>query len=435
MPERRSSPGVAAPPRTVGFLGVALLPVNGMIGAGIFALPAALVGAVGGFAPWQLLIGGFIFLPLVLTFAWLSGHFEGSGGPVLFGKTAFGPFLGFQAGWARYAAGTVAVAANTHVMVSYFAALFPVLEHPLLHGSAVVLVIMGLTLLCILGMRQSVAALGVLTALKLLPLVALVLSAALGSYRSVPFVLPEFSQVESVLLLSFYAFIGFETATMPAGEMRQPKRDLPRALVAMLAMVTGVYMAVIWAFGVIAPEATESGNALADAAMVSLGPIGSLAIVLAAGFSIAANTLQGIVTIPRMAFGMAEEGMLPAWFGRVNPRWLTPANAILCYGVLAALFSLWGGFAVLAAASTLTRLLTYLVSAAALPVIERRRGITSRLHSAMAFLAVCLSCWIASHASALSWMIFAALVALGTLLYFLAQRAVSPASVEGGRGS
>jgi len=260
-------------------------------------------------------------------------------------------------------------------------------------------------------------------------------AAALGSYRAVPFVLPEFSRVESVLLLSFYAFVGFETATMPAGEMRQPKRDLPRALVAMLAMVTLIYMAVIWAFGVIAPEASESGNALADAAMVSLGPIGSLAIVLAAGFSIAANTLSGIVAIPRMAFGMAEEGMLPAWFGRVNPRWLTPANAILCYGVLAALFSLWGGFPVLAAASTLTRLLTYLVSAAALPVIERRRGIASRLHSAMALLAVCLSCWIASHASALSWMIFAALVALGTLLYFLAQRAVSPASVEGGRGS
>jgi amino acid transporter len=126
--------------------------------------------------------------------------------------------------------------------------------------------------------------------------------------------------------------------------------------------------------------------------------------------------------------------MLPAWFGRVNPRWLTPANAILCYGVLAALFSLWGGFAVLAAASTLTRLLTYLVSAAALPVIERRNGIASRLHSAMAFLAICLSCWIASHASALSWVIFAALVALGTLLYFLAQRAVSPAAAEGGRG-
>jgi amino acid transporter len=415
----------ALPPRTVGFLGAALLPINGMIGAGIFALPAVLVAAVGSFAPWQMLIGGFAFLPLILTFAWLSSHFEGSGGPVLYGNSAFGPFLGFQAGWARFAAGTVAVAANTHVMISYFAALFPVLEQDGLHDLSVVLVILCLTLINIIGMRQSVATLGILTALKLLPLLAFVLSAVFGYLQPAAFVVPEFSEVESVLLLSFYAFIGFEVAAMPAGELRNPKRDIPRALVAMLAFVTLIYMTVIWAFGAIAPEAVESRNALAVAAEISMGKLGAIAIVLAACFSIAANSLSGIVTIPRMAYGMAREDMLPGWFAEVSPRWLTPANSIAFYGGLAILFSLWGGFTVLAAASTLTRLLTYVVSAAALPVIERRNGVSSNLHTVVAVLAIATSCWIGAQASAKSWLIFAALIGTGTLLYLLAQRLAS----------
>jgi amino acid transporter len=413
------------PPRTVGIWGAALLPVNGMIGAGIFAMPAVLVAAIGGFAPWQMLLSGIVFLPLVLTFAWLSTHFDGSGGPVLYGKTAFGPFLGFQAGWARYAAGTVAVAANTHVMVSYFAALLPALNDPVLYHVTVVLVIALLTGVTLVGMRQSVAVLGLLTLLKLLPIGLLVASALLGPYAGAPFLLPEFGQVESVLLLSFYAFIGFEGGTMPAGELRDPKRDIPRALVATLLLVTLIYMLVIWAFGAIAPEVAESRNALAEAAQISLGQLGSLAIVLAAGFSIAANSLSGMVAIPRMAFGMAREGMLPAWFGRISPRWLTPANAILCYGGAAVLFSLWGGFTALAAASTLTRLLTYLISAAALPVIERRLGVASRLHEVIAVFAIAITFWIASHAATRAWVIFAAITGVGTLLYLLERRVLS----------
>ena len=96
-----------APPRTVGFWGTALFPVNGMIGAGIFALPAVLVAAVSDFAPWLMLLGGILFLPLILVFARLSARFDHSGGPVLYGTAAFGRFVGFQAGWARLASSIV----------------------------------------------------------------------------------------------------------------------------------------------------------------------------------------------------------------------------------------------------------------------------------------------------------------------------------------
>ena len=409
-----------APPRVIGFWGISLFQINGMIGSGIFALPAVLSAAVGNFAPWMMLIGGAMFLPLVLVFAWLSTRFEGSGGPVLYGKAAFGSFAGFQAGWGRWASGAVAVAANTHVMVSYFSALFPALAGPVAGPATVFAVIVVLTIINLMGMKGSLATLGSLTFLKLVPLLVIVLAAVFGDFASPGLTLPEFSQTETVILLTFYAFIGFEGATVPAGEMRDPRRDVPRVLVTMLVGVTLIYVLVIWAYLTIAPGQEPSENPLASAAEIAIGPAGTLLVVFAAGFSIAANNFSSLLVIPRMAYGMAEHGMLPRWFAQLSPRFLTPANSILFYGAAAALLSLWGGFAALAAASTLTRLLTYLITAAALPVIERREGRVNRLHLAVAGLATAATVWIATHATAQSWTMFGALIAVGTVLYVIA---------------
>lgn len=411
-----------APPRTVGIGGIALFQINGMIGSGIFALPAVLVAAVGSFAPVMIIMGSILIFPVGLVFAWLSMRFEQTGGPVLYGNAAFGSFAGFQAGWGRYASGLAAMAANTHVMVSYFAALVPVLEEPFAASFAAFVVIILMTVINILGMRSSVKVLGGLTVLKLLPLSILVLAAAFGNHDSPALVLPEFSDTETVILLTFYAFIGFESVTVAAGEMRNPRRDLPRVLISILTGVTLIYVLVIWAYMTIATEPTGNINALAGAASIALGKAGTVMIVLAAGFSVMANNFNGLILIPRMAFGMAEQGMLPDWFGRISPRFLTPANSIMFYGFAGALLTFWGGFAVLAAASTLSRILTYVISAAALPVIERREGTVQPMHLIMVLLALASSAWIISHADAKAWTTFGGLIAVGTLLFFIARR-------------
>lgn len=411
-----------APPRTVGIAGMSLLQINGMIGSGIFALPAVLAAGVGSFAPIMMLLGGVLFLPLALVFAWLAGRFDMSGGPVLYGKSAFGSFAGFQAGWGRYASGTVAMAANTHVMVAYFAELFPVLRDPTLATSTAVAVIALLTVINLFSMRGSVNALGGLTALKLVPLAILIGAAVFGNYGSPEIVLPQFSQAETVVLLLFYAFIGFEGVTVPAGELRDPKRDLPRVLVAVLAGVTLFYAVIIWAYLAIGASPAADESALAASAQAALGDWGMLMIVLGAAFSILANSFSGVVVVPRMAYGMAQQGMLPTWFERIHPRFLTPFNAILFYGAASCLFAMWGGFLVLAAASTLSRLLTYIITAAALPVIEHREGVFSPVRGFVALLALASSIWISSHASAEAWTMFGVLLVVGTLLYFVARR-------------
>ena len=416
------------PPRTVGFAGTALFPLNGMIGAGIFALPAVLVAAVGNFAPWLMLIGGILFLPLALCYAWIAGRFEHSGGSVLYGEAAFGRFVGFQAGWARYASAIVTAAANTHVMIAYLAALFPALEDPQLAGIAVAVTLALITAINLYSMRASVGTLGLMTFVKLAPLIALCVSALFAGQGIGEVTLPTFTEVESIILLTFYAFIGFEGVVDSAGEFRDPKRDIPRALIWNVAVVTLLYMAIIAAFIAIGPEFAGDDNALAGAAGQSMGQLGALAIVVAASFSIGANNFASGVNQPRLSFGMAQRGMLPRWFAYVHPRFKTPFNSILFYGVAAALFGLWEGFTVLAVAGTLIRLITYAVTCLALPVLERRDGRTHPFHIACVGFALASIVFVAWQAEPRAWAVFGGLLIAGAVLYFVAakQKGVYP---------
>ena len=419
-------------PRTVGFWGTALFPVNGMIGSGIFAMPAILVAAVGNFAPWMMLLGALLILPLAWVFAALAMRFDGHGGPILYANAAFGKFFGFQSGWMRYASAVVAVAANTHVAIAYLTVLFPVLEDPFLGSAAVIAFIAFVTIINLVGMRASVGTLGMMTVVKLLPLAVLVIWGLATRDPAVGFSLPEFSDFESVVLLTFYAYMAFENGNFPAGELKNPRRTIPLALMTTLAAVALFYMLVIWAYLAIAPDAGGGDSALAAAANEVAGQAGVIAISVAASFSIAANTLSGGIVVPRMTYGMAEQGTLPAMFAHVSRRFQTPDVSVLFYGGAAILFSLWGGFAALAAASTLSRLVMYLLSALALPVLERRDAEKAPWwHMPAAALAAVATIWVSTHATAEAYQMLGLIFVVGCGLYFVAARqetsATSPA--------
>lgn len=425
------------PPRSLGLFGTALLPLNGMVGAGIFALPAVLFVAVGPFAPWLMLLGGLLFLPLIVVFAALARQFDNSGGPALYGNAAFGPFFGFQAGWTRYAASVASIAANAHVIVTYAATLWPVLEGSVARPLAVALFQLFFVLVNLAGMTRAIGALGLITVIKLAPLAALIGAGfAQGSPDGLGLALPQFSDAEQVVLLTYYAFMGFEGATMSAGEMKRPRRDIPLALAGMLALTTLLYMLVIWAYIAIVPDPAAGGEmALAYAASEAFGQLGNIAIVIGAAFSVGGNTLNSMINASRLSYGMAEMRMLPRLFQHVSPRFLTPDFSILFLGTACILFSLTGGFRELAVASTLSRLVTYVICSAALPVLRARGGPASgadisRFELAMAALAIVASIWVATHADARAWLTLGGILALGIVLYLIARRAPKPEEAE-----
>jgi amino acid transporter len=401
--------------RDVGVWGAAFLALNGMIGAGIFGLPGKLDAAVGSFAPLLLLIAGLGVMVIALCYADLASRFDSSGGPQLYASAAFGQFVGFQAGWMLYAARAAALAANAHVLAAYAGALWPPLNGPL----TIVVTVAAITLINIVGIRRAVDTLGGMTMLKLAPLLLIGALGLLLAPLPAP-VLPQFSAVEGVALTALYAFVGFEAATIPAGETRDPKRAIPRALLLTVAGVTLLYVVVQLAYS--ASGLGESDAPLADLAAQSLGPAGALLLGVTAIVSVLANQLSAVTSISRITSSLSDQGLLPRWFGVISPRFATPANSIMAVGGIGVALALSGTFVTLAIISTVARLFAYLACIAAIPRLDLRDGNVRWFRGiVLPFVAGLLCLWAASQSRMEEWQAFVAFLLAGSFLYLVAR--------------
>lgn len=417
----------AKPPRVVGTLGASLISVNGMIGAGIFAVPALLFDKTGGFAPWLFLIFGALFACTVLIAARLATMFRASGGPQLYVQAAFGPSLGFQVGWLLVIAMAAGRAATLHVLVSYLAVFFPALDGPVARPAAVFALLMALGGLTLSGMRRAVLGLMVGTVLKVTPIVVLCIVAFSAGGISTSFDLPEFDTIESVALLVYFAFSGAATPVCSAGEVKNPRRTLPRSMLLSLAVIIAFYMIVEWAYIAAGAPAGSDGTPLVAAAGVLMGPAGVAALTLAAVVSIAGNALTFFMAGPRVIFGMAERGLLPAGLAHVAPRFLTPDRAIALFTLVAATISLSGKFDFLAEVTVLGSQFVTLCFIAAFVSFglrgngEYATGLTV-FWWAMVSVSTAFSIYAAIQASLQSYVLIAVLVLVGSMLGAYARR-------------
>jgi len=419
--------------REIGQLGFGAIALNGTIGAGIFALPAVAIDAAGLFSPWIYVLCGLLIMLIVFVFARVASYFTDTGGPVTYAGRAFGPFAGFQAGWLLTLSRAAAFAANAHLMVTYAGWLWPPLLEGAWHTATVLLICVLLAVINILGVRQGMIAIFALTVLKLLPLALLVLL-GLGQLDPGIFTdadVPPLSSLGETMLIVFYAFVGFESAVIPAGEARDARRDIPLALVRTILAITVFYFLIQVVTVSVAPEVGGSKTPLADLALVLMGAAGAALLTLGAVFSISGNLTASMLSAPRMLYAMAHIGSMPAWFGAVHARYHTPANAILFYAAFAIVLALSGGFVWLAAMSTVVRLLVYVMCIATLPRLHRLVGEYEgqfRLPGGMAvpLLALIVSVWLMTHAPLKSWLVTAAFMAVGALLYLITKRGGPP---------
>jgi amino acid transporter len=387
-----------------------------MIGAAIFGLPGILDAAVGSFAPWLLLIAGLGVMPIALCYADLAGRFDSSGGPQLYASAAFGQFVGFEAGWMLYAARAAALAANANVLCAYAGALWPPLEGP----HTIIVTVSAITLINIVGIRRAVDTLGAMTMLKLAPLLLIGALGLLLAPIPAP-TLPDFSAIEGVALAALYAFVGFEAATIPAGETRDPRRAIPKALLLTVAGVTLLYVLVQLAYTVSGIGASDAP--LADLAAKSLGPAGALLLGLTAIVSVLANQLSAVTSISRITSSFADQGLLPRWFGQISPRFATPVNSILAVGGIGLALALSGTFVTLAVISTVSRLFAYLACIAAVPRLDFLDGkLRWGRGVLLPAIAGALCIWAASHSNMAEWQAFVAFLVVGAMLYLVAGR-------------
>lgn len=415
----------AALRRDIGFTGSAFLSFNGVVGAGIFALPATLYSQFGNFSPFLFPLFGLLVLIVALPFARTASYHPVSGGPVVY-AAVFGRAASFQAGWLYYVARATALAANTNVLVAYLSAFWPPLGDGIGRAATIVAACALITAVNVIGVKRAVRLLDVLTLLKASPLVfaALLGLVVAGASIEAPTGVPPLSQLEAAALLILYAFIGFENSVVPAGETRDAARNIPRALIATLLATATLYFLIQLAY-VAVMEPGEGGEApLAAFGEKLLGPAGAILLSAAAIFSLLGNISGGITATTRTTYALSRDGLLPSWFGRVSARYATPANSILFMGGLVALLALTGSFVWLAVVSTLARLIVYSLGIVALPKAERPTALWWMLIAAA--LAICL--WAALQSAWPSWRMLLILIGAGTLLYFLARRQAASSS-------
>lgn len=399
-----------------------------MVGAGIFALPALLYAEVGAFAPWMFVIFGGLYACTMLIVARLATMFRSSGGSQLWAQAAFGPFIGFQIGWWAVLGIAAGRAATLYVLVAYLAAIFPVFAEPLPQAFALGFLLIAITGIVLSGMRNSIGSLFVGTILKVSPILLLCAVAFASGGVATEFTLPQFGQVESVVLLVYYAFSGADNAIFSAGEFKRPQRDIPLTMLMSVAIIMIFYMVVQWAFiAAGAPQSEGDATPLAAAAGAVLGEGGVLMISLAAVFSIAANALTFFIAGPRIAFAMAERGLLPEGFAHVSPRILTPDRAILLFAAIVGLMLVSGAFAFLASVTALSATLATLVVIVAFVVLMRRKedrhdGRLALFWWPVIALATGFALFTALQAEPSAYGLLCGLVLVGTGLYFLASR-------------
>jgi amino acid transporter len=412
--------------RGIGALGGSFLVLNGMIGAGIFALPSKVAERADILSPWLFVGAGLVFILIVLAFAELASYFRDSGGPALYSTKAFGPVVGFGTSWIYYVSRISSSAANSHAIALYLGSLWAWFDTPAGHAVVVTLVLGGLTAVNVLGVRDGIRTLAVFTFFKVLPLLILIV---LGLQFVSPDVLfpstfPTIDDPGGTVLLLFYAFIGFEAIVMTAGETQNPRRTIPLAMVKTVASITVLYFLIVLVFVVVLPDELDSGATLADVASKLVGPAGAIIIALTAVFSIGGNLAGSVLSASRLTLSMAEQRLLPQWFGRIHEKYSSPANSVLFFGGIAIAAALSGTFVKLAIASTLTRMVVYSVSIAALPVIKRQAdpevvASAFRLPGGYTIpaLAIGLCIWVAFQSSLESWTLTGGLVLVGLLLF------------------
>ena len=348
--------------------------INLIIGAGIFGLPGAVTKAIGGYSLIAFVVCALIVAIIVLCFAEVSSRFTATGGMYLYAREAFGSAVGFQVGWLYWVVRVTTFAANCNLLLNYLGFFVPSANEGWLRTLLIGLVVLILTTVNFFGVRQSAILTNIFTVGKIVPLIVF---AAVGLFFIQPenfsfSPTPETGSFSSAVLLLIYAYVGFEAAAIPAGETRDPQRSIPFALLTALAIVAVLYILIqIVCIGTL-PELADSQRPLADAAGKFMGGFGAAFITVGALVSIFGNLNGGFLTASRMPFAMAEQGELPAVLGRTHEKYKTPFVSLFLTALVMLVLTVQSSFLTALTISTITRLIVYATTCAALPVFRWR---------------------------------------------------------------
>ena len=383
-------------PRTVGLLGAVAVLVGTTIGSGIFRVPAAVAGRVGQPGPFLLawVLGGLLALFGALTLAELAGMYPRSGGVFAFLEEGVGPLPAFLFGWSQLVViRASALGAISTIFAEYLGYFIPLSPRAIQYVAAGVIIVVGT--LNYLGVRRAAAVMNVATVAKYAAMVGLVVLAFSigagdwGHFRSVPGPAIRVSAVGTALVSIMWAYDGWADLTYMAGEVRDPGRTLPRALIVGTLLIIAIYLSVNAAYLFLVPigEMAQSRLIASTAAgrIPLLGGAGGAVIAGVVMLSTFSSVNGSMMTSPRIFFAMADRGLFFKGIARVSPRFASPSAAIWLAVGLGVTYVLFNDFQQLADKFVLGIWPFYIIAVVGVFMLRKRLPDVERPYRALGF--------------------------------------------------
>jgi APA family basic amino acid/polyamine antiporter len=349
--------------RSIGTFALAASVVNVTIGGGIFRLPADMAATLGPTAPIAYLLCAVAMGLIVLCLAEAGSRVSMTGGPYAYVEVAFGPFVGFLTGVLLWMLLTFAMAAVATVLAAGLGALVPALASRAASAVVLVAIYAAFAAVNILGVERGARVNTVLTIAKVFPLLLLI---AGGLFAIDPGNVairnpPDMGTLARSSILLIFAFAGIEAALVPSGEVKEPARTVPRALLIAMVAITLLYAGLQFvAQGVLGPAlATSKAAPLAEAAGVALGGWARTLLLAGAVVSMLGHAGAMILATPRTLFAFARDGFLPSALARLHPVHRTPGAAIVVQCAIVLVLAITSTFERLAILANISILVLY----------------------------------------------------------------------------
>lgn len=364
--------------KKLGLISIILLGINGVIGSGIFLLPGKVYNLYGSQSIWIYIFDMILVMSIALCFAEVGGMFEKTGGPYLYAKEAFGDFIGFEVGLMKWAISIIAWATMAVGFATALGTWWPeAAKDSTIKNTIAISILVGLGIINILGIKFAKYLNNIVTVGKLIPLIIFVAIGIFfikgGNFAADTIAKPE--NFAPSLILVFYAFTGFESLAVAAGDMQNPKKNVPIAIIVTIAVASVIYVLTqAVAIGTLGPELAKSSSPVAESAKTFIGSFGSILVTLGTLVSIGGINIAASFNTPRCAIALVEGGILPAVIDKRN-RFDAPYIAIILSVLIAIPLVMTGSFTKLAVISVISRFAQYIPTCLAVLVLRKRKDL------------------------------------------------------------
>lgn len=404
-----------------------LLMINIIIGAGIFGLPSKIFELTGVYSIPAIFICALLMIIIILNFSEVASQFNKTGGPYLYTTKAFGKSLGYIIGWLSLVSRIAAYAALINLLVDYLSYINVAFNNQSFRFLTIILITSMIFLINYRGVKNSSRLNNILAIAKLIPLFIFII---VGFYF-IDFDLLNFNQpapsindFSSTILILVFAFTGFEAAVINTGEMSNPKRDIPFALIISALFVAVFYTLIQLVVVGTYPDLASSNKPIADAADYFLGSVGGLLITIGAVISIGGTINANLLAGSRLPFAFSEANQFPSLFSKTHPKTGVPHISLIIYTMITILVSVSGTFIYALSISVISKVMVFAIISAALIKFRKKNknnkeNFKLRYGYFSAILGIIICSWMLFASNLSDFIDVLITIIVGVLLYLI----------------